>query len=147
MKKFISILLILVCISSFAFADEMDDFISRWNITSKYYCAPTLSTEMLSETTFNGNEWKLAVMYEGGDIKSIGVLSNDLDILLPMCIQAGMMVYRDYSGSELVKYMGDIVYQYISLKSGKTPIMAVFGDYMFNFTERADGYFFVIVGL
>lgn len=144
MKKIVSVLLVLILIFSAAQADDISTFIAKWNSYSKHYCAPTLSEDIYSKGVFTGDGWKLVITEIGGKISSAGVLAEDMDLFVPLCIQAGILMVGDYTASDLIKYIGDITYMYLSAKSDEWVPVSIFGIYMFKVEKKSEGYFFAI---
>jgi hypothetical protein len=147
MKKLICIIMILCLIPLSAMALSSDDLIAEWNARTSLYPAPRLSKDQLEDNVFTGDGWKLAFKEEYGEIVSFGVVAKDTDVLLPMCIIAGMLIVRDYEISELTSFIGKLTNNYYSLKNGKKIIPATFGLYTFKITQVDEGYFFVITGI
>lgn len=148
MKKLICFALILCLMPLSAMALSSDELINQWNARTTMYPAPKLSEEQWSENLFTGDGWKLAYNEEYGKIISLGVVANDTDVFLPMCIIAGMLIVEDYEISELTDFIGKLTNNYFSLRNGRKIIPATFGMYLFKISQADDGsYFFVITGL
>ena len=146
MKKLICIILILM-LPVVALADDMDSFMAKFNVYSKHYGSPKLTSDQLKDDVFSGDGWKLTVDMFAGFYKGVGIYGEKAEIFLPMCAQAGMVVVGDFDGSSLRTFLGDLLYAYMSATTGKSVPMAVFGSYAFSIEKQGNGFFFAMTGL
>lgn len=141
MKKFLCILLILIFVSSTAYADSVSYIASLWNIYTGIYGGTKVSEETGNEkdgsVIFKTDEFSLIVDCKDDSIGNIAIIAKDADVLLSNAATAGLFIGGD--SSEFIQYLGNVSYQYITVKANGKCIQSFYGNYMFGIEKTSDG--------
>ena len=140
MKKLLSIMLILLLIAGSACASTQ---FYKYNALAKMYGAPLLTEDMLMEET----EEKIA--YNAGDLYYIFAKDKNTAIVygadsadfLPACVCASFTI--GYSENS-VEFLGNLLYSYMTVKSGKELSYGYYGSMYFTISSKEDNLLFVI---
>lgn len=144
MKKLAAVVLTLALLFSFALADDIDSFISRWNTYAKYYPCPEITKDIASlnegNMVFIGDTWRMVV---SPDYKQAAVYAEDLETLLANSTVIGLMTVGDTKN--LSNYLGYLIRMYFDLKKGNKVIPMYYGSYAYELSEINNGYMMTLV--
>lgn len=148
MKRLICIVLILVTMFCSAYADSTSFMIS-YNSFASIYGAPEITKTMLKEETKqkicfeNGTMQIIFATINSTEINSVIVADNDSADFLPACVCAAMCLHP--STKDTLQSLGNILYSYLSVKSGEKSSFGFFGGLYFNM-DIVDGKYRFAIG-
>ena len=143
MKKLFSLLLVLFLLTGSACASTYG-LMAQYNYLAKCYGAPELTEDML----MGDDDGKIA--YDYGNLYFIFIPESNYSIVygadsadfLPACVCASLTVTDSTTG--VVDYLGQLLYAYMMVKSGKDMYFGNFGMYNFTISSKEDYLLFSI---
>ena len=140
MKKLFSLLLVLFLLTGSACASTQ---FYKYNALAKMYGAPLLTEEMLMDET----EGKIA--YDSGDLCFIFIPDSNSAIVygadsadfLPACVCATFTLGYEKNA---VDFLGNLLYSYMTVKSGKELSYGYYGSMYFTISSKEDFLLFAI---
>ena len=143
MKKLLSIILVLLLVASPAFANSAVTM-AVYNSLANSYGAPELTKDMI--TTEKGNEINfycndMIISFDNGHAVVIAADSADF---LPACVCASLTIAKSTDGA--ISFFGNLLYSYMTVKSGKTPPTCFFNTMCFTVNTMSDGKLFFFIG-
>lgn len=137
MKKLFSLLLVLFLLTGSACASTAVT-IAKYNSLAYTYGAPVLDSDMITnEATFLCGDMIISFDQSGATI-----LAPDSADFLPACVCAALTVATDTTGS--IGFMGDLLYSYMTVKSGKNADPMFFNSMCFYVSSTGNGLLFFI---
>ena len=149
MKRAICVILIIAfLVPVCSLADSATSLLWMFNFNAKTYGGKQLDESMITENTekrvvFSADDATIAFASTSGKFKSALVVSADEAEFLPYCLCAAMSVSPSFNDNALVSF-GDLLYCYLTVRSGDESEYGTFGDLRFNIKKDGDNYRFII---
>lgn len=149
MKKFIAMTIVMILLVSSAYADNLTDFVRRWNYYQKHYPCITISVEDAEADDehwfFASDNWRMVLMLEGDHVKSVGIYAEDFETFVASAIITGLILVGDAEG--LNDYIGYFVMKYFYAKTDEDNHPMMYGNYTFGITKMDNGYMLTFVDI
>lgn len=148
MKRLLSFVIICLLLFSFAYADEVDNFMIHYNVYAENLIGgKQLSEEMLSPSD-KGYLFKLGnntMVYlskdASGNLEAFAVYAENMDDLIS-CSMAGILAFAEKSSSGYVDLAGTLLTMLFSVRTGAdVSDSSAYGDLLFDVSLRGDGWF------
>lgn len=143
MKKLLSILLVLLLVTGSACADSTVTM-AVYNSLANSYGAPVLDMDMLSSNTENGLTFVCGNMSIYFSENAAIIIAPDSADFLPACVCAAFTIAKSTDGA--ISFLGELLYSYMTVKSGKTAPNCFFNTMCFSVSAMSDGKLFFFIG-
>lgn len=146
MKRSVAFLLILLVITSFALADNFDDFLIRYNKITHIYSTPELSYDMFALQngmySVSKDEWKVIV---SSDTSQAGVSSKNGDTFLAFALTLASAIVTNKTVETYSQFQANLLDMYLRVVAGDNQRSTMFGGYTCMVENRNNKLIFTMV--
>ena len=148
MKKLIVIALVVCLIPVAVFAEDAALMMRKFNLFAKMYGGQQIDESTITEDTenrvvFSAENATIAFSTTSDKFNSALVVSADEAEFLPYCLCAAMSIDLSFNDDALQSF-GNLLYCYLTVRSGKESEFGTFGGFLFNIKKDGDSYRFLI---